>query len=269
VLRAHNVEYEIWERFAASERNPLKRAYTRHLARAGKRFEQAALQAVDAVLPITERDAAHIRQLGYTGPLCVLPMGMSLASFPATPPAGQPHRVAFLGSLEWLPNIQGLEWLLEKVWPAVLAAEPAAELHIAGRNPAPGVRQWQYPNVHIHGEIPDAQAYLAEASLVVVPLLAGSGMRVKLLEAFAMARPVVATPLAAEGIAVQSGTHCLLADSPTEFAAGIIHLLRNPEARQNLGQASRQLVQTTYNSQAIVGRLLSFLQSEILPQNQA
>lgn len=244
VLRAHNVEYQIWHRMALSERNPLKRWYYHHLARRGRQFEQDLLPRLDGVVAITQQDADGFRQLGYNGPLEAIPAGIEIPE--VVPQATVPDSIAFLGSLEWLPNIQGLEWFLNHVWPLVSKQKPGLSFHIAGKNPPRRVLEWNYPGIKLHGQVPDAHAYLSRYPVIISPLLSGSGMRIKLLESMAMGKAVVATSIAAEGIAVEDGHHLLLADEPTTFADAIISLFDHPQRISTLGEQARSLALSQY-----------------------
>ncbi|MEJ7661316.1 MAG: hypothetical protein WKG07_17790 [Hymenobacter sp.] len=157
MLRAHNVEYRIWEMLAQGEHNPLKKWYFNDLAKGLKAFEKNLLHRLDAVAAITEEDAARLRSLLLAGPpasvstetgaalprggsgpvIALVPAAVEMAAFqpdPAIKP--QPRTIFLIGSLNWLPNLEGLEWLLREVWPALHAELPDLELHVAGAGPA-------------------------------------------------------------------------------------------------------------------------------------
>ena len=256
LLRAHNVEYKIWRSYAQAETSPLKRWYFRQLAKKGERFERRKLKKFHGVIALTEEDGVDFRKLGYEGPLEAIPVGINCPE--STPPPEENLALAFLGSLEWLPNIQGLRWFLEKVWPDVLKAVPECVFHIAGKNPPESLAKWKYPNTVIHGPVPDAGVYLAKYPVVVVPLLSGSGVRVKILEAFAHRRCVVTTPRGISGIRAENGVHLAVADKPADFAAECVRLLNNPEERKNLACAARSLVEEAYSWRALTERMTEF-----------
>ena len=258
VLRAHNVEYEIWQRMAQNETNPLKKWFYGNLAQRGRRFERQLLPQLDGIVAITERDAAHLKQLGYSGQLAAIPAGFDIPE--VLPTVAQTGDVAFLGSLDWLPNQQGLFWLIDKVWPLVRRQLPHAKLHVAGRNPTERVLNIDSPGVHIIGEVDDAQQFLLAHPVCVVPLLAGSGMRIKILEAMGLGRAIVTTPIGVEGILAQHDTHLMIADQPVAFASAIIRLLQSRATCWQLGTAAREQIHTQYAWPAIAQRFTDFFE---------
>ncbi|GIV43400.1 MAG: glycosyl transferase family 1 [Bacteroidia bacterium] len=204
ILRAHNVEFEIWERLAQNEKNLFKKVYLYHLAQRIKKYEIQNLNLLDGILAITSKDENYFRKLGYKGLIETVPVGVSEKWLNEDLFFEEEiTRIGFLGSLEWLPNIQGLEWFLEKVWLDFHQNYPKIELHIAGKNPIEKVKRWRYPQVILHGEVPDALEYLKPFSVVIVPLLSGSGMRVKIIESMALGKCIITSSIGAEGIPVQ------------------------------------------------------------------
>src|SRR5262249_29504839 len=152
-------------------------------------------------------------------------------------------RVTFLGSMDWMPNQDGVEWFVREVWPAVRAAHPDATFHIVGRNPPGDIRSLSAaPGLTVLGGVPDVRPHLADASVVVVPLLVGGGTRLKIYEAMAMGRAVVSTTIGAEGLPVVPGEHYLCADTPAAFAAAVNQLLREHSSRSSLGSAADRFV---------------------------
>jgi glycosyltransferase involved in cell wall biosynthesis len=258
VLRAHNVEFEIWEKLASGERHPLKRAYFRLLARRLRRFEVGALNAYDALVPISPADEARFRALGASGQIHTCPVGLQPDAYRTETKAATPGTIGFLGALDWMANREGIDWFLDRVWPAVLAARPEARLSIAGRNAPPGWPGRERPGVAFVGEVEDARDFLAAQSVVVVPLLSGSGMRIKVLEALALGRPLVATRLAVEGIAMEDGRHAVLRDDPEAYARALIGLLDDPSAAEAMGREGQRLVRDAYDLENVVYGLLEF-----------
>jgi polysaccharide biosynthesis protein PslH len=160
VLRSHNVEFQIWDRVAAHTRNPLKRIYIRNLAGKIQDFELTHLHDYDAIIPIASHDEAFYRAEGYRLPIRTVNGGVDLSAFSPKLPLVANRKVAFLGSLEWLPNVQGLEWFLAKVWPQVHAQHPDVELHVAGKNPVAHLQALQVPGMTFHGMVADAAAMM-------------------------------------------------------------------------------------------------------------
>jgi glycosyltransferase involved in cell wall biosynthesis len=247
-LRALNVEFRIWEGLARNERNPLRRLALRRVAASLRRYEVRNLNAVDAIVPISGDDAEEFVRLGATRPLHVAPCGVNVRQASAH----RENTVGFIGSLDFRPNQEAALWILDELWPLIRAELPEAELSIAGSN-APA---WLRPRVL--GEVPDAQEFMSSMSVMIAPLFAGGGMRIKVLEAMALGKPVVATPFGAGGIDAQQ---LVIANDAPSFAAAVVRLLRDPEAAQRLGDAAREEVARKYESDAIARELISFYEA--------
>jgi len=260
ILRAHNVEYQIWQRMANSEKNPFKRWYYRHLAKRGLAFEKQYLPKFDGIVGITQQDADSFGQLGYQGALQAIPAGVAAGTQPELESHMHPHSLAFIGSLDWLPNVQGLEWFITKVWPLVQKHSPHLSFHVAGKNPTARVLNWNYPGLKMHGQVPDAQAFLSRYSVIVCPLLSGSGLRIKLLEAMAKGKAIVATQVAAEGLEIEPGTHMIVTDDPAAFARAVCTLLEDAGARESMGKAAQARMEARYSWQVIAERFEAFYQ---------
>ncbi len=265
VLRAHNVEFEIWEKLARGTENSLKRWYINLLARRLKNFEIKALQAFDALVPISPVDEKRFRELGASGAIHTCTAGISLDGLHASSRDSEPFALGYLGALDWLPNREGLEWFLERSWPGVLEAFPQARFRIAGRNAPPKWPSKAYPGVEIIGEVEDARTFLQDQHIVVMPLLSGSGMRIKLLEALALGKAVVATPQAAEGVLVEEGRHALLAAEPDAFTGAIVRFLREPALAESCGREGQRLIRQQYDREKLVYELLDFYHHLLAP----
>jgi glycosyltransferase involved in cell wall biosynthesis len=239
VLRAHNVEYKIWEKYAQQEPNILKRFYFSHLAKRGKYFEKKSLPLTDGVITFTKTDAEHYRKLGYSGLLEVISAGYNV---PKDLPnvKVQPNTLAFMGSLEWLPNRQGLDWFIKQVYPHILKASPNTTLHIAGKNPPSYIEEYANEHIIFHGYVPDAGEFLKDKAVVIVPLLSGSGIRIKILEGLSNGKCIVSTTLGADGTDTIHGHQLLLADDPIDFANHVINVLQDESLRIKLSQKGRE-----------------------------
>ncbi len=258
ILRAHNVEYEIWQRLASNESNIAKRLFYKQLAIRGEAFERTLLPMFDGLVAITPRDEQLLRALGYNGPSVAIPAGYDLpAELPEAPTQGE---VAFLGSLDWLPNQQGLRWLLKQVWPLVHASVPEAKLRVAGRNMPDDIRRIEQAGVEIVGEVESAMDFLLSHPVCVVPLLSGSGMRIKILEAMGTGRAIVTTKIGVEGIEAEDEQHVLIRDTPQRFAEALIELLHDRTRCWELGTAARHRIAERYAWPAIAERFTHFFE---------
>lgn len=257
VLRSHNLEHVIQERMANSEKNLFKKPYRRFLAKQLKTYEVAVLDRVDGVAAITPSDAEHFAGHGSKTPITTIPFGVDPEDYPATEPSGAP--VFFhLGSMDWLPNEEGIRWLLANVWPKVLKAHPKAKLHLAGNKMPKDLLELDMPGLHVNGRVPDADTYMSKRHVMVVPLFSAGGMRVKIIEGMAMGKCVISTPIGAEGISCTDGKDILLARSATDMAEAIGSIIESPERAHAIGLAARTLVRTHYANDRIVRDLIAF-----------
>lgn len=258
VMRSHNVEFKIWERLAANTSNPLKRFYLKNLAGKIKNFEVKLIPACDGIIPIAGQDTDFYREAGFKGHLKTINGGVDLETFkPSVPPHFAPT-ICFLGSLEWQPNVQGLRWFLDQVWPAVHAAHPEAEFHVAGKNPPPELEKLSVPGMRFHGMVPDAPAFLDASHIFVVPLFSGGGMRMKIVEAMANGKCTVSTRIGAEGIAYKDEHDILLAEEANEWIGILNDLLTSQHKSVEIAKNGMQLAQGKYSWEAIVAQFEAF-----------
>jgi glycosyltransferase involved in cell wall biosynthesis len=161
--------------------------------------------------------------------------------------------------MDWDPNVQGVQWFLDQVWPNVLRELPEAQLRLAGRkfNDQLDVLR---TNTTVLGEVSDAWDVLCDSGIMVIPLRSGSGMRIKAIEAMAAGRPVVSTSLGMEGIHGKHGTHFFIADDANSFAQRIIDLHKNPRQAQEMGEAARTFIETEFSNQALTQSLIRSIQ---------
>ncbi|HEX7155301.1 MAG TPA: glycosyltransferase family 4 protein [Thermoanaerobaculia bacterium] len=250
VLRSLNVEFRIWEQLAARERNFVKRIARLAIARSLRRYEIGTLDACDALVPITEDDAREFRALGCTRPMHVLPGGVELE--PLDRSSERPSAVGFLGSLDYRPNQEAALWIAEELQPRIVVAE----LHVGGSN-APAWLRARLGGTFVP-EVPDAAAFLRSMTVVVSPLFAGGGMRIKILEAMALGKAVVSTTIGASGLDVTHGENIVIADDAASFAAAVQELLREPSRAVAIGDAGRRFVETRYATDTLARGLLAF-----------
>ncbi len=257
-MRSHNVEHEIWKRIAENTHLGAKKWYLNLLTKRLQQFEVEQLNAYDLMVAITERDLAFFKRLGMKIPAYAAPIGLDLQDYPDQPIELQEAATfSFIGSLDWMPNLEGLKWLLEEVWPLVIAAAPKAEFHIAGRNAPEWLLNLKQDGVKVLGEVPDASEFIAQHAVMLVPLLSGSGMRVKILEGMAMGRLVISTKIGIEGIHATDGQEVLLADEPKAFAQQILLAYQAPDRLQAMAAAARQFIFQHYDNKQIAEGLLA------------
>jgi polysaccharide biosynthesis protein PslH len=260
VLRSLNVEFRIWEGLARNERNPLRRFAVERVASSLRAYEVRLLNTPEAIIPISNDDAEVFRSLGCTRPMHVVPCGIALGDpVHAAPEAGS---VGFIGSLDFRPNQEAVRWIIDELWPRVTERAPEARLSIAGSGPPDWLRQRAHgQNIDFLGEVSEAQAFMQRMSVMIAPLFAGGGMRIKVLEAMALARPVVATTLGASGIDVENGRDILIADDVTAFADSVVRLLREADTASRIGNAARATVRERYDNDTLAAGLVRFYES--------
>lgn len=225
VVSLHNAAGVRAEQAAAVCRSPLQRALLRRDGANAAVHERAAIDRADALVVITDDDGRRVGRPGT--PTYVVPHGVEVDPRASSPlPTGP--TVLLAGSLDYAPNVDGAVWFVEEIWPSILAQVPGARLQIVGRHPAPAVVALDArPGVEVHADVPSMAPYLEAARVAVVPLRAGTGVRVKALQAMASGRPVVGTSIGLEGIAGDDAV--AVADAPGEFARAVVSLLRDDE----------------------------------------
>lgn len=258
VLRAHNLEHRIREMMADRELSPFRRFYLSNLSRRLKRLEMNAAKRFDALVPISGPDRDWFSRSAKGKPVYLCETGAEEASwFPE--PEGVAPRVGFIGSMNWQPNIDGIRWFIESVWPLVLKEIPEAVLRLAGRDI--DAVQYSLPqgrNISCVGEPDDARSFIASNNVMIAPLFAGSGLRIKIIETMSAGRPVVATPVAAEGIETSAGEAMTIATDPGAFSSALVRYLRNPDLRFSSGKAAVELVKDMYDNRTLTAGLLEF-----------
>ncbi|MBK9335310.1 MAG: glycosyltransferase [Lewinellaceae bacterium] len=256
-LRAHNVEHEIWERVAATG-NPLKKWYLQTITPRLKKFEQESLNRCDLLVGITERDVAQFRNLGLKKPAVAMPIGLDCRDYLADDSSFQrPLSLGFIGSLDWMPNAEGLAWFLDTVWRPLLApAFPELTFHIAGRNTPAWLRRLRLPRVQVHGEVPSAADFINQHTVMVVPLLAGGGMRAKILEGMALGKIVLSTSIGLEGIAARHLREALVADTPEEFYSAVNWCYAQADDLVQMGRRAQVFCVGNFDNLEIARRLV-------------
>jgi glycosyltransferase involved in cell wall biosynthesis len=243
VLDLHNVESVYYARSALAEPWPASAAL-RRFERASRALEIRWLPRFSLVLATSEHDAQIVREIAPEATTCVYPNTIPFAPQPAV--AEEPALI-FSGNFEYQPNISAVRFFRDRIWPLLRGRWPGLGWRLVGRNPQ-GIARLVAgdPRIEVAGPVANAVEAIAAARVVVVPLLAGSGTRVKILEAWAAGRAVVSTSLGAEGLPVRHGEHLLLADAPDSFAEAVSRLLTSPAERQRLGCAGRALYETRF-----------------------
>jgi glycosyltransferase involved in cell wall biosynthesis len=249
VLFQHNVEAAIWRRHADVRKNPLAKAYFREQWRRMERFERQECRRFDRVIAVSRTDALAIEREYGVGPVADVPTGVDVEYFrPAAGAVREPHNLVFTGSMDWLPNEDGITWFVDDVLPLIHERLRDVTVTIVGRNPPPRIQQLatQDHRLRVTGSVPDVRPYMESASVFVVPLRVGGGTRLKIYEALAMEHPLVSTTIGAEGLPLEDGKHLLIADDAARFAQAVLSLLEDPARATAMGRTRAAYVRANF-----------------------
>ena len=250
VYHAHNAYFKMWQRYAQLPGNPLMRLAAGLEARRVRRYETGVAQGTDLTFA-APNDASELLQLGVDSARLHPTFHLgddSQLELPELRYADTAKKLMYVGFLGWEPNAQGLLWFIEQVWPRLVERHPDLRFDIVGKNPDQRLREAAAPweGISLKGFVPDLQQIYRDSRVSVAPLLFGSGMKVKVLDAMARGIPTVTTSVGAEGIDIEQGRHLLVADDPAAMATAVEHLLNDPVLWQCLQENSRALIRQRY-----------------------
>ncbi len=258
VLRSHNLEYIIWERIAAGTKNRAKRAYLKYLSKKLKDYELSVINQVDGIASISKEDQMKYVALGCDKPIVNVPFGVEISNYPNAAKVTQAPTLFHIGAMDWRPNLEGILWFLEDVWPKVSEQCPALKLHLAGRGLEQDMLPSNLKNVVVHGEVESATQFMAEHSIMIVPLLSAGGIRVKIIEGMASGKTVVSTSVGAEGIDYSKGEDLIIADDSKSMIEQIARLSSSPETIQEVGEKARKKASIDFDNKLIINNLIEF-----------
>lgn len=258
VMRSHNVEFEIWNRIIESTSFFPKKKYLKYLTKKLKRFEIERLDMYDALVTVTQKDLDQYKLLGYHGKSIASPIGIDISKYKQELNKVSELALSFIGSLDWMPNLDGLDWFLENVWSELTDSFSDISLHIAGRNTPDKIVKLASDKIMIHGEVESAIDFINQYPIMIVPLLSGSGMRVKILEGMALGKVVISTSIGAEGILAVHKKSILIADTTSEFHDCLIWLQANPDMIVSVGQSARKFISDHFDQNNNAALLKSF-----------
>ncbi|MHB8412006.1 MAG: glycosyltransferase family 4 protein [Candidatus Acidiferrales bacterium] len=248
----HNVDHLILERYLEFEGNPWKRLYVRTESRRVRDWERLVCQSAALALVCSAYDGDLLVRMCSATPIFVVPNVVDVNHY-GSPDREDPFRIIFQGGMDWYPNRDAVEFFITSILPHVRQQVPAAQFCVAGRNPPPEFVQRfrNIPNVKFTGTVPDMRAEIVISAISVVPLRIGSGTRLKILEAAAMAKAIVSTRLGAEGLDFLNSREIVLEDDPKRFAEAVAALLGNQHRRRDIGVAARARVEKQYSFAAL------------------
>jgi polysaccharide biosynthesis protein PslH len=250
VIDAHNALWLLYMRLWQTMKPGAKKWLLNRDWQLLKKYEGQVCREFDAVLAVSEEDRQALEEAaGQELNITIIPIAIDTDEVTPVNRQAQGDRILHIGTMYWPPNIDGILWFLQEVLPLIRNERPEVAFDIVGANPPQEIIAFgdKDKKVHVTGFVEDPSHYLESASLMVVPLRAGGGMRVKILNALGQGLPIVSTTLGCEGIAVQTGVHLLIADSPQDFAGAVIRVLEDRELANELGRSGRQLIESTYD----------------------
>jgi polysaccharide biosynthesis protein PslH len=250
VIRTHNVEFFIWKRLAVEVGRP-KSLYLNFLSKRLKNFEISALSRADAIASISPDDTDIFKSLLPNKHIETIPVNIEVSEIIQL---SSKRNLLFLGSFDWKPNAEGIERFLSETWPELIKAIPELSLHIAGRKMPLSLQKRIITGVKFLGEVKDKQEFFTEGNIFIAPVYSGSGVRIKILEAMALGKTVITTPLGAEGLGGISGSHYFVGRSTSEFVDIIKELWNNPGKCAEVGQNAHTFVKEKFSESSVGSR---------------
>ena len=249
VLFQHNVEAMIWRRHYEVQTNPLKKLYLYGQWQKSRAYERAVCRRFDGVVAVSREDAETMRRDYGVEAVADVPTGVDTDFFsPRGTERVEPHAMVFTGSMDWLPNEDGIRYFTEEIMPLIRESVPDATLTVVGRNPYPSLLELSRrdPSIIVTGRVEDVRPFMERAPVYIVPLRVGGGTRLKIYEAMAMEKAIVSTRVGAEGLPVTDGEELVLADAPDDFAAAVVRLMQDAGAARELGARAGRTVRERF-----------------------
>jgi glycosyltransferase involved in cell wall biosynthesis len=260
VLREHNVEYAIWERLAKKEPHFARAWYLRLLAARLRNYEENLWRKFDLVTAVTLQDLSVFRKIAGKGRVFMAGAGFDLDPYMAIKKELQHKTLFHLASMDWLPNQESVSWIIQEIWPEITTRLSGYKLFIAGKKMPLSFMDKNGGNLKIEAEVASATDYMADKEIMLVPLLSGSGIRIKCIEAMAMGKIIVSTELGHRGLGAVPGEHLLEANTTEEFIKALSYLEQNPQKKKEIGAAARSFVREHFDNRKVTERLLETYQ---------
>ncbi len=248
VLDAHNALYVVYRRLARTRpAGPVGWLMEREWHKL-RRYEAECGKHFDTVLAVSEADRTALRRaMGDAADIRVVPIAIDLDEVPLVARRPEARRILHVGTMHWPPNADAVRWFADAVLPIIRAARPDTAFDVVGARPPRAVRRLGQDGVNVTGYVADPTPYLEQAGVMVVPLRAAGGIRVKILHALAQGIPVVSTTIGCEGLAVEHEREVLIADAPEDFARAVLRVLAEPDLVERLCRNGRALIESTYD----------------------
>ena len=263
ILRSHNIEHKIWDKISNESLNPIKKIYFKILSNQLKNYELEILKKIDGVACISDNYKNEFERLDSDLKIETIPFGINIKNYRFKDKIRDDQKLKFfhIGAMDWLPNSEAAKWLINEIWPRIHKKIPNAELHLAGKNMPDWVNSSLKLNIYNHKEVKDSLKFITQHDIMLVPLLSGSGIRVKIIEGMALGKAIISTSLAAEGIDYEKDVNLMIANSVEEFCNNAEKIYYGNLSLKKIGLNARKLVEKNHNQNKISKKLVSFLES--------
>lgn len=261
-LRTHNVESEIW-RHLAKNSSGLKKWYYSLLANRLLNYETETIRKVDFIIPISKDDLVRFKEMGFSGEYFISPTGFTFTTSSENNHPNNTKSVFHLGSMDWRPNLEAMDWFIQHVWPEVSKKHPDCVFHLAGKNTPSNYFEINNPTIQVHGEIDSAQEFMMNHAIMVVPLFSGSGMRIKIVEGMALGKAIITTRIGAEGLDVKHNHDILIADTAQEFISCLDRCLSDSDFCNAVGDNARKRAMEFFDNDKIVSALVNYYEQKL------
>lgn len=258
---SHNVEYMIWDRYVKNELNPIKRLVFMRERDRVKWFERKVINTYALTIAVSKNDRDFFSTQYKGTNLGYLSTGVDTQYFSPGERVEDPQSIIFLGSMDWMPNIDAVHFFVKNVYPAIKKEIPTVRLYIVGRNPVDSIKMLEKKNMGIivTGTVIDTRPYIDQAACAVVPLRVGGGTRIKIYEMMSMEKAVISTTLGAEGLGYINGENILIADESSKFSQIVINVLRDKSLRERIGKKARLYVEENCSWKVVTDRFVELL----------
>jgi polysaccharide biosynthesis protein PslH len=256
VMRSHNVEFMIWQRMAQATKSVLKKWYLKILVGRIKKQEIGTMNLYDALVPITTVDGDFFVSQGCRKPVFPTPAGLDLNKLKPDTTQIESNSLFHLGALDWMPNLEALKWFMKNSWPLIHDNYPEVKFYIAGRNMPDEIRKYCTDNVIISGEVEDATEFMNSKQIMIVPLLSGSGMRLKIVEGMALGKIIISTTVGAEGIGCKNLNNIMIADTALEFAEIVGKIINDKHFADQISANAIEFIHRNYDNNIFIHQLI-------------
>lgn len=260
VLRMHNVEHIIWERIAQNHSSWFKKFLLTKFNHQLKDYECSIIEKLDGYMTISDVDHDFFHEQNPNVPGITVPFAINMEDYQMEDdyiPSNNPE-LFHIGSMNWLPNVEALEWFLDDIFPSIIKRFPSMTFTVAGRGIPDRIRRYASDNVLIEGEVENANDFMTSKDIMVVPLLSGSGIRIKIIEGMALGKTVITTTIGAEGLKVEHGKNIFIADTAEEFADIVEKCVKTPDLCTIIGENARNYIALNHNNEVVTQELISF-----------